>query len=453
MLTTIVLARIQFAFSVGFHIIYPSFSIGMSLFLAIVECLWLRTGKEIYLNIYRLWIKVFAIGFGLGVVSGVTLSYQLGTNWSAFSDHISNVIGPLIGYEVLTAFFLEASFLGIMLFGWGRVSRRMHFASTCIVAFGTALSAFWIISANSWMQTPAGFTIGEDGRFFATDWMKVIFNPSFPHRLVHMLLAAYVTTSLVIGGVGAYYIWQKKHQAEGRFLLKFATVAIAILAPLQIYAGDSHGLCVLKHQPVKIAAMEGLWETKAGIPLILFALPDQKNETNHYELGINKLSSLILTHTWNGTVKGLKEWPKEERPPVAIVFWSFRIMVGIGFAILLLSILSMVSLYKKKLGEYKLLNALWMLMIPAGFVAILAGWTVTEVGRQPYTVYGLLKTVDSVSPSINAAQLSWTLASFVLLYLTLFAIGTYYMANLIRTGIKPAAPPDKAIHPQPSAHI
>ncbi|MDZ5761504.1 cytochrome ubiquinol oxidase subunit I [Lyticum sinuosum] len=437
MFTTLMLARIQFAFTVAFHIIFPSMSIGLALFLAIIEFLWLRTKNEIYFKLYHLWIKFFAIGFGLGVVSGVTLSYQLGTNWSLFSDHISNVIGPLIGFEVLTAFFLEASFLGVMLWGWNKVSPRMHFISTCIVAFGTALSAFWIISANSWMQTPSGYFIASDGRFFAKNWIDVIFNPSFRHRIVHMLLASYITTSMILGGVGAYYIWKNRHQQEGKFLLKFATIALSILSPLQILAGDAHGLNVLKHQPVKVAAMEGLWETKEGIPLILFAIPDEKNEVNHYEIGIDKLSSLILTRSWNGKVRGLKSWPKEERPPIHVVFWGFRIMVGIGFTIFFMMIINFIMMIKNKIGQSTFINKLWILMIPSGLIAIIAGWFVTEVGRQPYTVYGLLRTIDSASPQITAGQLSWSLSVFLLIYIILFILGIYYMAKIIHKGIVP----------------
>ena len=319
-LDPVMLARIQFAFTISFHIIFPAFTIGLASWLAVVEWRWLKTGNPVYQEIYRMWVKIFAVTFGMGVVSGVVLSYQFGTNWSVFSDKVGNVIGPLLGYEVLTAFFLEASFLGIMLFGWNRVSPRMHFASTVIVAFGTLLSAFWILAANSWMQTPQGYRVGEDGLLYPTDWLQIIFNPSFPYRFAHMILAAYLTTAFVVGGIGAYYLWRRRHVKHARVMFGMAMLMAIFVAPLQPIVGDLHGLNTLEHQPAKVAAMEGIWETERGAALKLFGWPDEAEERTKYAIEIPKLSSLILTHDLDGEVKGLKEWHPEERPPVAVVF-------------------------------------------------------------------------------------------------------------------------------------
>lgn len=431
----LLLARIQFAFTISFHIVFPAFTIGLASFLAMVEWRWLRTGNQLYHDLYKFWIKIFAVAFGMGVVSGVVLSYQLGTNWSIFSDKIGNVLGPLFGYEVLTAFFLESSFLGVMLFGWGRVSQRMHFISTCIVAIGTLISAFWILAANSWMQTPQGFEIGIDGRLNPTNWLDIIFNPSFPYRFIHMITAAYLTTSFVIGGVGALYLWNKRHIPHARIMLGMAVIMAAIVSPIQLLIGDTHGLNTLKHQPAKVAAMEGLWETTKGAPLLLFAMPNQKEELNSMELKIPKLASLILTHDVDGEVKGLKEWKKEDRPPVAIVFWSFRIMVGLGLMMILIGITSAIQYFRGKLFTTKWLHGWWITMIPSGFIALLAGWFVTEVGRQPYIVYGVLRTSDATSPAIIGAEVAWSLMSFVVMYTLVFGAGSYYILKLIKKGI------------------
>lgn len=434
-LDPILLARIQFAFTVSFHIVFPAFTIGLASFLAVLEWRWLATKNQHYRDTYRFLIKIFAVTFGMGVVSGVVMSYEFGTNWSVFSDKVSNVIGPLLGFEVLTAFFLEASFLGIMLFGWERVSPRMHFASTCIVAIGTLISAFWILSANSWMQTPQGFHIGEDGRLFPTDWLQIIFNPSFSYRLAHMVTAAYLTTAFVVGGIGAFYLWNKRHLPQAKIMLGMATLMTALASPLQLFIGDMHGLNTFKHQPAKVAAMEGIWDTEQGAALRLFALPDAENETNRYEIKIPHLTSLILTHDYNGEVQGLKSFKKENRPPVALVFWSFRIMVGLGLLMILLSFTSAVQYCRKKLFTSRLLQAGWMLMMPSGFVAVLAGWFVNEVGRQPYTVYGVIRTAESVSPAIIGSQVGWSLLAFVIMYTLVFGAGSYYILKLIRKGI------------------
>jgi len=434
-LDPLLLARIQFAFTISFHIIFPAFTIGLASFLAVIEWRWLKTHDERFRDIYKFWIKIFAVAFGMGVVSGVVLSYQLGTNWSLFSDRVANVIGPLLGFEVLTAFFLEASFLGIMLFGWDRVSQRMHFVSTCIVAAGTLISSFWILAANSWMQTPQGFSIGEDGRLFPLNWIDIIFNPSFPYRLIHMVIAAYLCTAFAVGGVSAFYLWHKRHVPHAKIMLGMAVIMAALVAPLQLFVGDLHGLNTLKHQPAKIAAMEGIWKTEKGASLRLFAWPDEKNEVNRYEIKIPYLASLILTHHYEGEVKGLSEWNKEDRPPVAWVFWSFRVMVGIGILMICLGIVSAVQYFRRKLFQSRFLQGCWMLMTPSGFIALLAGWFVTEIGRQPYTVYGIIRTSESVSPAIIGSQVACSLLAFVVMYTFLFGAGSYYILKLVYKGI------------------
>ncbi len=329
-LDSTLLARIQFAFTISFHILFPAFTIGLASWLAVLEWRWLKTGNQVYADVYRMWVKIFAVTFGMGVVSGVVMSFQFGTNWSRFADAGGSVLGPLLGYEVLTAFFLEASFLGVMLFGWNRVSPKMHFAATVIVAGGTLISAFWILSANSWMQTPQGFRVGPDGLLYPTSWLQVIFNPSFPYRFVHMTTAAYLTTAFTVAGIGAFYLWRQRHVQHARMMFGMAMIMAIFVAPMQLLFGDLHGLNTFEYQPAKVASMEGLWETRRGAPLVLFGLPDQEEETTKYAVEIPKLTSLILTHDLEGEVRGLKEWPADERPPVALVFWTFRIMVGIG---------------------------------------------------------------------------------------------------------------------------
>ena len=432
-LDPILLARIQFAFTISFHIIFPAFTIGLASWLAVVEWRLLKTGNRIYEEIYRMWVKIFAVAFGMGVVSGVVMSYQFGTNWSVFSDRVGNVIGPLLGFEVMTAFFLEASFLGIMLFGWYRVSPKMHFASTLIVAFGSLLSEFWILSAISWMQTPQGFTVGDDGRLFPADWIQIIFNPSFPYRFVHMILAAYLTTAFVVGGIGAYYLWHSRHVKHARIMFGMAMLMAVFVAPLQPVVGDLHGLNTLEHQPAKVAAMEGLWETERGAPLKLFGWPDQEEERTEYALEIPKLSSLILTHDLDGEVRGLKEWPKDERPPVAWVFWSFRVMVGIGMLMVITGIIAAVLFWRKKLFDTRWFQYWCMALTPSGFVAVLAGWFVTEIGRQPYIVYNVIRTAESVSPVVGP-NVALSLLAFIIAYTLIFGAGTYYILRLIQEG-------------------
>jgi cytochrome d ubiquinol oxidase subunit I len=427
------LARLQFAFTISFHIVFPAFTIGLASWLAVLEWRWLSTGNPVYADIYRMWVKIFAVTFGMGVVSGVVMSFQFGTNWSVFADKGGNVLGPLLGYEVLTAFFLEASFLGVMLFGWNRVSPKMHFAATVIVAAGTLISAFWILSANSWMQTPTGFRAGEDGLLYPTNWIDVIFNPSFPYRFVHMVTAAYLTTAFVVAGIGAFYLWRQRHVKHARVMLGMAMIMAIFVAPMQLVLGDLHGLNTLEHQPVKVSAMEGLWDTQRGAPLVLFGWPDQEQEATKYSLEIPKLSSLILTHNLDGEVKGLKEWPKDERPPVAWVFWSFRIMVGLGLLMIATGLTGLVLFVKKRLFDTWWFQYWCMALTPAGFVAVLAGWFVTEIGRQPYIVYGVLRTGEAASPVLGT-PIAISLFAFIMTYVFVFGAGSYYILALIGKG-------------------
>ena len=424
------LARWQFAFTVSFHIVFPAFSIGLASYLAVLEGLWLATGRAVYHDLFQYWLKIFAVAFGMGVVSGLVMSYQFGTNWSVFSDKTGPVLGPLMGYEVLSAFFLEAGFLGIMLFGMQRVGRGLHFLATLMVAFGTLFSAFWILSVNSWMQTPAGFGYNDVGQFIPLDWFEVIFNPSFPYRLVHMVLAAYLTTAFVVGGVGAWHLLRDRQNLGARTMFSMAMWMAAIVAPIQIVAGDIHGLNTLQHQPAKIAAMEGHFETQAGAPLILFGLPDMAAEETRYAVEIPKLGSFILTHDWNGTVRGLKEFAPQDRPNATVVFWSFRIMVAIGVAMMGLGLWTLWLRLRGRLFDSRTAHWAAIGLAPSGFVAVLAGWITTEVGRQPYTVYGLLRTAESASP-LDAPAVAVSLAIFALVYFLVFGAGIVFLLQLM----------------------
>ncbi|MGC2081763.1 MAG: cytochrome ubiquinol oxidase subunit I [Bradyrhizobium sp.] len=429
------LARAQFAFTMTFHIVFPALSIGLASYLAVLEALWLWSGRDVFINLFNYWLKIFAIAFGMGVVSGIVMSYQFGTNWSVFSDRVGPVIGPLMAYEVLTAFFLESGFLGVMLFGLERVGPRLHFLATLMVAIGTLISAFWILSANSWMQTPAGYAVNADGQFVSADWLQVIFNPSFPYRLVHMVLAAYLTTSLVVGAVGAYHLLRDQHLAGPRVMFSMAMWMATLVAPLQILAGDQHGLNTLAHQPVKIMAMEGHFEShQDGAPLYLFGLPDMAAGRLRYAVGIPKLGSLILKHAPDAPMAGLDTVPRQDWPPVPITFWAFRIMVGLGFLMLGLGLFSLWERWRGRLHQSRLLHRLALLMGPAGFIAVIAGWITTETGRQPFTVYGLLHTTDSASP-LAAPAVGSSLLSFVIVYFIVYAAGILYLLRLM------AAPP------------
>lgn len=429
----ILLARIQFAFTISFHIIFPAFTIGLAGYLACVEALYLKTKNQTYKEIYKFWVKIFSIIFGMGVVSGVVLSYQIGTNWAGFSAKTGNILGPLFGFEVLTAFFLEASFLGIMLFGWNKVSPKMHFASTIIVAIGTLISAFWIIAANSWMHTPQGFII-QDGIFYPTNWIDIIFNPSFIYRFCHMVLATYLTCAFVVCGVSAWLLYHKKSVEHAKVMFKMALFFIAIFIPLQIFVGDLHGINTLHHQPAKIAAIEAIWETQKGAPLTLFGIPDEASETTKYAIEIPRLASLVLTHEIDGEIAGLKSFPVDERPPVLPLFFLFRLMVAIGFAMLATGVIGVFLNFKQKLFTSIWFQKWCMIMTPSGFIALLSGWFVTEIGRQPYLVYGLLRTRDAAS-NIASGQVLFSLISFVVVYLIIFGAATFYILRLIAKGV------------------
>lgn len=420
------LARFQFAFTVAFHIIFPAFTIGLASFLAVLEALYLKTRKPVYQQLFQFWVKIFAVAFGMGVVSGIVMSYQFGTNWSVFSDLAGPVIGPLMGYEVLTAFFLEAGFLGVMLFGMNRVGERLHFFATLMVAIGTAISAFWILSVNSWMQTPTGFGINEVGQFVAEDWFKVVFNPSFPYRLVHMLLAAYLTTAFVVGGVGAWHLLKDKTSATARKMFSMAMWMALLVAPLQVLVGDLHGLNTQEYQPAKVAAMEGHFESQTQAPLYLFGLPNMDAARVDYALAIPGLGSLILKHDVNAEVTGLDAFPRDEWPNVPIVFWAFRIMVGIGMLMVLAGLWSGLQRLRGRLYEGRTLQRFALLMAPLGFVAVVAGWVVTEVGRQPWVIYGLLRTADAASP-IAKEGVAGSLLAFIVVYFLVFGAGTFYI--------------------------
>lgn len=430
------LARVQFAFTVMFHIVFPAVSIGLASYLAVLEGLWLRTGRAVYMDLFRYWLKIFSLAFGMGVVSGVVMSYQFGTNWGAFADKTGPVIGPLMGYEVLSAFFLEAGFLGVMLFGQERVGKGLHFTATCIVAVGTLISAFWILSVNSWMQTPQGYSVAADGRFLPADWLAIIFNPSFFVRFPHMVLASYLSVAFIVGATGAWHLLRDGRNEAARVMFSMALWMATVVAPLQILMGDAHGLNTLQYQPAKIAAMEGAFEPGAGNALLLFGIPNMKAGRIDFEIGIPHLSALILTHDWNGTLPGLKDWPRADWPDVGILFWSFRLMVGLGMLMAAVGVASLWLRWKRRLYATRLLQWAVLAMGPSGLVALLAGWVTTEVGRQPYTVYGVLRTVDSTSP-IGAPGVGISLAAFVVVYLAVFGAGVGYMLALMARPPKP----------------
>jgi cytochrome bd ubiquinol oxidase subunit I len=429
----LVLARLQFAFTISAHIIFPAMSIGLASYLAVLEGLWLRTGQLVYRELFFFWSKIFAVGFGMGVVSGVVMAYEFGANWAGFSRVAGSVNGPLLTYEVLTAFFLEAGFLGIMLFGWKRVGPSLHFLATCLVALGTLLSTFWILASNSWMQTPQGFQI-VDGRVVPLDWLKIIFSPSFPFRLVHMSLAAFIVVATVVAGCAAWHLLKGRDGEGVRKSFSMAVGMILVVVPIQIIAGDQHGLNTLEHQPAKIAAIEGLWETeKGGTSLNLVGWPDMQEERTKYALSVPHLGSLILTHTWSGQIRGLKEFAPEDRPDSTIVFWSFRLMVGIGLLMLLLGVLGWVLRLRKRLYDTRWFHRFALAMGPSGLIALLAGWITTEVGRQPWVVYGVLRTADAVSP-LSSQQVGTSLLVFIIVYFLVFGTGIYYMLKLMAKG-------------------
>lgn len=417
MLETLMLSRIQFAANISFHILFPTITIALSWFLFYFKCRFDKTGDPVWMRAYRFWVKIFALSFAIGVVSGITMSFQFGTNWPKYMETVGNIAGPLLGYEVLTAFFLEAGFLGIMLFGINRVSARVHTLSTLIVAIGTSLSAFWILALNSWMQTPQGFEM-RDGVAFPVDWLAIIFNPSFPYRLIHMLIASGLTASFLVAGISAYRLLKGDDKQAPKLSLKIAITVAALLTPMQIMVGDMHGLNTLEHQPQKIAAMEGVWHTEKRAPLLLFAIPDQKEKTNHYAIKIPAMASFILTHDFNGEIKGLNEF-EGNHPPVAPVFYAFRIMVGLGMLMLFISWIVSYQLWRDRPLSNFLLKAL-VAMTFSGWIATLAGWYVTEIGRQPWLVTGVLSIKDAAT-DIAPENVVLSLSLYLILYVVLMA--------------------------------
>ena len=428
------LARIQFAFTVSFHIIFPAITIGLASFLALLEGLWLKTKEPSYLSLYQFWIKIFAVNFGMGVVSGLVMAYQFGTNWSGFSQFAGSITGPMLTYEVLTAFFLEAGFLGIMLFGWNKVGRKLHFFATCMVALGTLISTFWILSSYSWMQTPQGYAI-ENGVVVPVDWLQVVFNPSFPYRLLHMSIGAFLASALFIASCAAWLLLKGQNTAPVRKMFSMALWLVLIIAPIQAFVGDAHGLNTLEHQPAKIAAIEGHWDnaTKEATPLILFGIPDMAEEKTKYAIEIPYLGSLILTHSLDKQIPALKSFAPEDRPNSSIIFWSFRVMAGLGMLMICLGLLSVILRKKKRLYHSPLFLRFALVMGPTGLIAILAGWFTTEIGRQPWVVYGLQRTKDAVSAH-GDIQMSLSLLAFILVYFSVFGIGYFYMVHLMKKG-------------------
>ncbi|MEZ5955629.1 MAG: cytochrome ubiquinol oxidase subunit I [Hyphomonadaceae bacterium] len=442
----LLLSRLQFAFTVGFHIIFPAFTIGLASFLAVLEGLWLFTKRPVFKNLYLFWVKIFALSFGMGVVSGVVMSYQFGTNWSVFSAITGSVMGPLLAYEVLTAFFLEASFLGIMLFGWKRVGPGLHFFSTCMVAVGTLFSAFWILAANSWMQTPQGWAWAEDGTMIATSFMDVIFNPSLPSRFAHMVLAAYLTTAMVVAGASAFALLKKRALAESRVALRMAVLMMALVTPVQIMAGHESGIVAGEHQPAKVAALEGWWETRTQQPSVLVGWPDEEAETNHFEIAIPGFGSTVNNAGPDVVLPGLDQFAEEERPPVWLTFWAFRVMVGMGLAMLVLGLWGAVAWALKRLDGATWYHRALVLAGPSGFIAVLTGWITAEVGRQPYVVYGVLRTADAVSP-VPTGSVATSLLFFIVVYGIVFTAGALYILRLMAKGPEGEETPPQSHQP------
>ncbi|HET7611457.1 MAG TPA: cytochrome ubiquinol oxidase subunit I [Rhodanobacteraceae bacterium] len=433
------LSRLQFGWVISYHILFPAFTIGVANWLAFLEGWWLKSRNDHVRDLYFFWMKIFAVSFGVGVVTGIVMSFQFGTNWSTFSTVAGPVIGPLLNYEVLTAFFMEATFLGVMLFGWQRVSDGMHFFATCMVALGTLVSTFWIISANSWMQTPAGYSF-VDGVFHPVNWLQVIFNPSFPYRLAHMVMAAFLTTAFVIGGISAWYLYRGKFPEKARICLKAALVFVSIVAPLQIIAGDFSGQEVAQYQPAKLAALEGHWQTESNVPWVVFAVPNENEQRNDYALEIPHAGSLIITHSWSGSVKGLRDFPRDEQPPVAIPFFAFRFMVLIGVLMLLIGWTGLWLLRRGTVYTSRWYLRAWMFMAPSGFIALVLGWWVAEVGRQPWIVYGLMRTADAASP-VPAGSVLASLITYIVVYLLIFGFVGWYLVKMLRVG--PVAAPQR----------
>ena len=435
-LDPVLLSRLQWAWVIAWHIMLPAFTVGLASYIAVLEGLYFFTGRDIWFRISGFWTRIFAVSFGMGVVSGVIMPFQFGTNWSRFTDATADVLSPLLAYEGLMAFFLESSFLGVLLFGRRLVPTWAHFFAALMVAFGTLLSSFWILATNSWMQTPQGYKI-VDGRFEPVDWAAIIFSPSFPYRLLHNVTAFYITTAFVVMGVGAWLLRRNRAADDARMMIRMALDLLILLVPLQIFLGDQHGLNTLEYQPAKLAAIEGRYDSAQPAPLTLFGIPDDATATMRDAIEIPRLGSLILTHSWNGAIKGLKEWPPDQRPPVGLPFFAFRVMVGIGVIMLVVVVIGQILQLRGRLWDSAWFLRLCQWVAPLGFVAVIAGWTTTEVGRQPWTVYGLLRTADSVSPSLTGANVAWSLAFYAAVYLIMFPTGIAFMAGLIRRGPQP----------------
>ena len=433
MLDPVELSRLQWAWVITWHILLPAFTVGLASYIAVLEGLYFFTAREVFFRLSGFWTRIFAVSFGMGVVSGISMPFQFGTNWSRFTDATADVLSPMMAYEGLMAFFLEASFLGVLVFGRRLVPAWAHFFAALMVAFGTLLSAFWILATNSWMQTPQGYQM-VDGRFVPADWFAIVFNPSFPYRLVHNVTGFYITTAFVVMGVGAWLLRRGRAVEDSRMMIRMALDLLIVIVPLQIFFGDQHGLNTLEYQPAKVAAIEGRYDTAAPAPLTLFGIPDDRAGTMRYAVDVPVIGSLILTHSWNGTVKGLKEWPPDQWPPVALPFFAFRIMVGIGLIMLGVAIAGQVLQLRGRLWDSVWFLRLCQLVAPLGFIAVVCGWITTEVGRQPWTVYGLVRTADSVTPSLTSTDVALSLALYMIVYLVMFPTGIAFMAGLVRRG-------------------
>ncbi|HSP57880.1 MAG TPA: cytochrome ubiquinol oxidase subunit I [Halomonas sp.] len=438
-LDPLLLSRIQFAFVVSFHAIFPVFTIGLASYIAVLNGLFFKTENAAWDRLALFWTRVFAVVFGMGVVSGIVMSFQFGTNWSNFSLATSNFLGPMLSYEVVTAFFLEAAFLGVLLFGRGKVPQGVHLFASIMVALGTFISSFWILSANSWMHTPTGFEM-IDGRFQITDWSDAIFNPSFPFRFSHMVIASFLTGGFVVAGVSAWYLLIGRDVEANKKALSMCLWMLLFLAPAQAVVGDFHGINTLEHQPTKVAAMEGNWETMSNAPLLLFAIPDQEAQQNHFEIGIPSLASIILTHHADGEVPGIREASPEEQPPVAIVFWSFRVMVGLGFLMIAVAFLGLWLRRGGRVYEHRGYLQTLRVMTAAPFVAVLAGWIVTETGRAPWLVYGIMSHAEGLTPSLTGGMALFTLIGYMAVYAVVFCAGVYYLTRVVRQGMLPGQP-------------
>ncbi|PRY63863.1 cytochrome bd-I ubiquinol oxidase subunit 1 apoprotein [Vreelandella songnenensis] len=444
-LDPLLLSRIQFAFVVCFHTIFPVFTIGLASYIALLQGLFFKTQNPAWDRLALFWTKVFAVVFGMGVVSGIVMSFQFGTNWSNFSLAASNFIGPMLSYEVVTAFFLEAAFLGILLFGRGKVPQGIHLLAATMVAIGTFISAFWILSANSWMHTPAGVEL-IDNRFHVISWREAIFNPSFPYRFAHMALASFITGGFVVAGVSAWFLLRGRDPQANRRALSMCLWLLLFLTPLQAVVGDYHGLNTLEHQPTKVAAMEGHWETSTNVPLLLFAWPDQEAQENRFAIGIPNLASLILTHSLDGEIPGISEAPPEEQPPVILVFWAFRVMVGLGLLMIATSFAGLILRRGGRIYESPVFLKTLVGMISLPFIAVLAGWIVTESGRAPWLVYGMMTHAEGLTPSLTGWMALFTLIGYMLVYAVVFYAGIYYLTRVVRNGMLPEQAQASADH-------